>query len=222
MKIFLILLTTYLIGGIPFSFLVAKALKNVDLRTVGSGNVGATNACRLFPKPLSFVVFLGCFTLDAMKGFLTAYYFSPMLQGTALTDLSHPERAIVVGLAAILGHIYTPYLRFKGGKGVATSLGAFMAAAPMAVLITAVAGIAIILISRFVSLGSVAMAIILPVCVAIFQPDEGVLLAVAIIIGLFIVFKHRTNIQRLMQGKEARLFSKQFDLSQDPSAESQQ
>jgi len=219
-RLILILIASYLIGAIPFSFLVAKWLRGVDLRTVGSGNVGATNACRLFPKRWSFVAFLFCFTLDALKGFLPAFILAPLLAEGPLAGLSLPERSIVVGLAAILGHIYTPYLRFRGGKGVATSLGAFLAAAPLAVITTAVVGILVILVTRFVSVGSVVMSLLLPVMVAVLKPGEWLLLGLAVAVGAFIIYKHRTNLRRLCRGEEARLFSRKFDMSEDSHMES--
>ncbi len=203
-----VLIVSYLIGGIPFSFIVAKALKGVDLRQIGSGNVGATNASRLFPKPWSLLVFLLCFCLDAAKGYISAFFLSRYVADGILRNFSEIDCMIFVGLAAILGHVFTPYLRFRGGKGVATSLGVFLAAAPLPVLLTVLIGITIILLTRYVSVGSIIMAIILPIAVYVQHPREWVLLGVTILVGLFIIFKHRTNMQRLMQGNESKLFAK--------------
>ncbi len=218
----LLLIAAYLIGGIPFSFLLAKLAKGVDLRTVGSGNVGATNASRLFAKPWSLLAFLACFALDALKGFLPAYFLGPLLADGPLAAWSAAERCMVIGLAAILGHIYTPYLRFRGGKGVATSFGVFMAAAPWAVIVTGLIGIIVILVSRYVSLGSVIMAFLLPILVFVHDRGEYVVLALSLVVSFFVVYKHWSNIKRLISGQEAKLFTRQFDMSDDPHLESHQ
>ncbi|MCX7017205.1 MAG: glycerol-3-phosphate acyltransferase, partial [Candidatus Sumerlaeota bacterium] len=131
----LILLAGYLIGGIPNSYLLVRLTKGIDLRTIGSGNVGATNACRVFQRPWSMVVFLVCFLLDAAKGYLPAHFLAPYLAHGPAGGLDPATHVLLIGLAAILGHVYTPYLGFKGGKGVATTLGVFLAAAPLALAI---------------------------------------------------------------------------------------
>jgi len=204
----LTLVCAYLIGGIPNSYLIVRVFKGIDLRTIGSGNLGATNASRAFPRPMSSAVFLGCFCLDAAKGFLPACFLAPLLEGGPTGGFDPATRVLVIGLAAILGHVYTPYMRFKGGKGVATTLGVFLAAAPAAMLFALGVGGALILATGYASVGSIAMGLVLPAAVIVRQPQAHLLCALTVAVGAFIIFKHRSNIGRLIRGNESRLFGK--------------
>jgi len=182
----------YLFGSIPFGFLIAKA-KGVDIRKVGSGNIGFTNvlrSCGIVPGILT------CF-LDVLKGFLPAYIF--LHAGT------HGQLCgILAGASAMLGHLFSVWLKFKGGKGVATGLGIFIALAPWAVLIALVSWIIGVIITRIVSVGSITSGIVLPVASFIFYGNTPVSYF-ALFAGLISILQHRQNIMRLIAGKEPRL-----------------
>ncbi|OPZ15467.1 MAG: Glycerol-3-phosphate acyltransferase [candidate division BRC1 bacterium ADurb.BinA364] len=203
-----VFLAAYLIGGIPMSYLAVRALRGVDLRSVGSGNVGASNASRLFARPWSFAVFAACFALDAAKGFVPAHWGPAWLAEGPLGGASVSGRALAIGLMAILGHIYTPYLAFKGGKGVATATGVFLAAAPLEMAIAVAAGVCILALTRYASLASCVMGVLLPILVFWRHSHERLLPALTVAVGAFILFKHRTNIRRLIRGEEPKLFGR--------------
>ena len=190
------LLGAYLLGGVPFGYLVAAA-RGVDIRTVGSGNIGATNVSRALGKGPGLAVFV----LDTAKGAVPAllsYFFFPF----GAIGLSKPDHAAVAGTAAILGHMFSPYLRFNGGKGVATTLGTLVALSPPVAGISLGAFIVAFCLTRFVSLASL---VAIPAMIAsgvVFHPSK-VFLLVTIALGVGVAFKHRDNIRRLLKGEEA-------------------
>ena len=208
-------LGAYLLGSIPFGFLVAKA-KGIDIRSVGSGNIGATNAMRVLGKPAGIFVLL----MDAAKGFFAAkflwcFVFIFIYEGKsdeavqqAAWNLPIWNLPIVAGIFAVLGHNYTCWLKFKGGKGIATTAGVYLALAPWAVLVGLVVFILAVLLTRYVSVGSIAAAIALPVTVWIMTPQNIFLGIVSTALGALAVYKHKSNIQRLMAGTENRLGQK--------------
>lgn len=186
-----ILLTAlaYLLGSVPFGLLIAKT-KGVDIRKQGSGNIGATNVLRCLGKPLGIT----CFILDALKGFLPAKLF-PIL---GLTD---PTLGILFGAASILGHNFPVYLKFKGGKGVATSAGVLLGVAPLAVAIGMLTWVIVFYTSGYVSLGSIIAA--LAVIAIGWTASYGPVIASALtLLGGLTIYRHRTNIQRLIAGTE--------------------
>lgn len=189
----------YLLGGIPNAYLLAR-LKGVDIRTVGSGNVGATNVFRIVSKPLGLLTFV----LDAVKGWVPAALFpawAATLVGAPVPDVL----GIFCGLAAIAGHSWSPYLGLKGGKGVATSAGMLLGIAPAAGGIALGAWLLIFGISRYVSLASVCAAVIVPVAGWMLYGGQGLALPVTLtVIGGLVVWRHRTNIRRLATGSEHR------------------
>ena len=192
----------YLYGSVPFGFLAGKLLKGVDIRQAGSGNIGATNAARV----LGFKFFPFVFLLDVSKGFL------PVMAARLLVPQgAYDPRLLTVGagLAAMLGHVFPVYLRFKGGKAVATSTGVFLALAPWAVLIAACAWALVFALWRYVSLASMAAAVALPVSVWLLRPDPlgaaRYLVALSTLCGLFVIFLHHGNIRRLLAGTEPRI-----------------
>jgi glycerol-3-phosphate acyltransferase PlsY len=189
----------YLLGSIPTGFLVAKA-RGVDIRTVGSGNIGATNAFRVLGKGFGIFVLL----MDALKGFVAVYYgasvISRLLPGVPLEYLS-----ITAGIAAILGHNFTCWLNFKGGKGIATSAGVLIALVPWALLIILSIFIILFLATRYVSVGSIAAAFALPFATWFTSKHDIGLTAVMAAIGTLAILKHRKNIQRLLNGTENRI-----------------
>jgi len=191
-------LVAYLLGSIPTGFLVAKA-RGVDIRTVGSGNIGATNAFRVLGKGFGIFVLL----MDALKGWVAvqvgALVVSQLLPGAPIEYLR-----ITAGIAAILGHNFTCWLNFKGGKGIATSAGVLIALVPWALLIILAIFIILFLTTRYVSIGSIAAAFALPFATWFTQHDIG-LTAVMTAIGALAILKHRKNIQRLLNGTENRI-----------------
>ena len=209
----MVALGAYLLGSIPFGFLVAKA-KGIDIRKVGSGNIGATNAMRVLGKPAGISVLL----LDAAKGvvacFLTAeiyiYYFN-QFHGWLPSEEIVRHFMLVAGIFAVLGHNYTCWLKFKGGKGIATTAGVFLALAPWALLIAFVVFIIFVALTKYMSVGSIAAAIALPAAVWILSPHNLFLGIVTTALGLLAIWKHKSNIQRLMAGTENRLGRKKSE-----------
>ncbi len=208
----------YLLGSIPTGFLVAKA-KGIDIRNVGSGNIGATNAMRVLGKPAGIFVLL----MDVLKGWLSVYlgaiiyriifqYFmsGPDINGFYYLPQTQEIRkfALIAGIFAVLGHNYTCWLKFKGGKGIATTAGVFLALAPWALLVALAVFILAILLTKYVSVGSITAAIALPVTVWIMSPHNLFLCIVTTALGAMAIFKHKKNIQRLMAGTENRLGKK--------------
>ncbi len=190
----LLTFSAYLLGSIPFGLLLAKT-RGVDIRTVGSGNIGATNVLRTLGKPLGIT----CFVLDVLKGFLPAFVF-PILGKTG-TDF--PGIGILLGAAAILGHNFPVFLNFKGGKGVATGAGVLLGIAPLAVGVGLLTWTLVFFISGYVSLGSIlaALAVVITGWVRIGQTDAATACALTLL-GALIVWRHRTNIERLLAGTE--------------------
>jgi acyl phosphate:glycerol-3-phosphate acyltransferase len=180
----------YLLGSIPTGLLLGKAY-GIDVRKEGSGNIGATNLYRTLGRKIGVITLIG----DCLKG------LAPVLVARACgLDV---DQVALVGLMAFCGHVFSVFLRFKGGKGVATALGVFLALSPLAVAI-AVAVFALLLLKwRYVSLGSVSAAAVMPL--ALFLLGGGrVLLLVTAFIALIVIFKHRENIKRLVAGTESR------------------
>jgi glycerol-3-phosphate acyltransferase PlsY len=209
-------LGAYVLGSIPSGFLVAKA-KGVDIRSVGSGNIGATNAMRVLGKPAGIAVLL----LDALKGYVACAFLPspiynwliPHFSGFFLwfhdTPVEFQARFYVVaGIFAVLGHNYTCWLKFKGGKGIATSAGVYLALAPWAMLIALVVFILAVLLTRYVSVGSITAAIALSVTVWVMTPQNLLLCIVTTALGALAIYKHKSNLQRLMAGTENRLGQK--------------
>ncbi len=188
-----LVLASYLIGAFPTSYVVGRLLHGIDLRQHGSGNLGATNVYRVLGWKAALLVF----PVDIAKGFAPTFFF-PRLDGSP-----HWEWALAFGAAAILGHVYSVYVRFKGGKGVATSAGVFLALAPWAVLAGLVVWVALVATTRIVSISSIVAALVVPPVVWLTRRPAPVLwLALALM--LFVIWSHRTNIGRLLRGEEHR------------------
>jgi len=183
----------YLLGSIPFSFLVARWFGVSDVRRVGSGNVGAANVMRSAGKAAGTVAFL----LDAAKGAAAALLARDLAPGNALL----PPLAAA---AAVIGHMYPVWLRFEGGKGVATGAGAFLPLAPVATASSLLVFLVVAAATRYVSLGSVAGAVSLGIAVLAFEPRGPVSVTVVLVAGL-VVWKHRGNLERILRGTERRL-----------------
>ncbi len=192
-----ILLLAYLIGSIPFGFLLGK-FNGIDIRRYGSGNIGATNLTRLLGRDWG----MACFFLDFLKGVLPVIIAARAAGGFTLL-------AVVAAGLAICGHIWPIFLRFKGGKGVATSLGALIALAPWAVVIAMATWFLVFKLTRYVSVASIAATVMLPLGdylrIRIFSmPLVKSRLILLIFLAALIIWRHRTNMKRLLQGKEHR------------------
>lgn len=203
MRLWLLTLAiAYLLGSIPFGYLLVRIFRKEDIRASGSGNIGATNVARSGGKGLGFLTLL----LDLLKGVaavLIACHFAPGKPGYP-SDL-----AVAAGIAAVLGHVFPIWLGFKGGKGVATALGVFIALAPLAALSALGVFIVVFAITRYVSLASILAAVMLPVFCLLWMPDRSPLfVGGAIFLALLVIAKHHANIARLMQGTESRFGTK--------------
>lgn len=199
-KYILLSLLAYFSGSIPSGVWIGKTFKGIDIRTVGSKNSGATNAYR----NLGAVYGIMTLVIDALKGYL------PLL---VASKIGVSEKYIVIiGLIAILGHSFSCFLNFKGGKGVATSLGVFLFLAPKAIGIATLGFLIVVFFTRYVSLSSITAAIILPIMTMILPAKDGVdkftLSILSVFIGVFVIYKHKTNITRLLNGTESKIVFK--------------
>ena len=192
-------LAAYLAGSLPTSYVVGKAIGGVDLRREGSGNLGATNVYRAMGLRVAVPVAL----VDIGKGWLPAWLF-PVLDGGAADGW-----AAAYGAAAILGHTFSCWMRFRGGKGVATAAGAFLALSPLAVLAAAMVWVLVFAARGIVSLASIAAVVALPATVlagnAVGGAGDPWVTGFALLAGAFIVWAHRSNIGRLLRGEEGRI-----------------
>jgi acyl phosphate:glycerol-3-phosphate acyltransferase len=189
----LLVLAAYFIGAFPTSYVIARLSRGIDLRQHGSGNLGATNAFRVLGWKAATPIFI----VDIAKGFIPAFLF-PQLDGTASVAW-----ALAYGAAAIVGHVFSIYVGFRGGKGVATGAGVFLALAPVAVLVALGIWAALVFGTGYVSLGSIAAAAALPFLVAVTGAPAEVLI-LSVLLSAFVIHAHRANIGRLRRGEEHR------------------
>lgn len=195
-KAILIIAVSYLIGSIPFGVIIGRVFKGVDIRDSGSGNIGAANAMRTLGVVPGIIVLL----LDIAKGFFAVYISTHLMPNTPLMN-------VTAGLTAIIGHNYSIFLKFKGGKGIATSLGVFLALSWQIALVCLVTYVIIVFITRYSSLGSLMGTLAMPVCMYLFhQPQEYFWFSV--IAAAFAFYKHKENIKRLIKGEETKMFVK--------------
>ncbi|HKV70518.1 MAG TPA: glycerol-3-phosphate 1-O-acyltransferase PlsY [Gemmatimonadales bacterium] len=187
------LLAAYLVGATPTSFIAGRLAKGVDLREQGSKNLGATNVYRVLGWRWAIPVGL----IDIAKGALPVALFGSWAHGA-------PGFPVFLGLAAVLGHIFSPYVGFKGGKGVATAAGMFLALAPIAVVIALPVWALCLWATGYVSLSSIVVAIVFPVLVLLTTHGAAPTLIASIGLALLIVYSHRANIRRLVAGTENR------------------
>ena len=193
-------MAAYLLGSIPTGFWVGRA-KGVDIRTVGSQNMGATNVFRTVGKGLGILVLL----LDAFKGWAAVAWAAPLIWRTVSPGAAPGWwLPVVAGLGAILGHNYTCWLGFKGGKGIATSAGVFLALVPLALAIALGVWMLLFALTRYVSVASMAAAAMLPVATW-FSTRDPHLTAVAGVVAALAIYKHKTNLKRLLAGTEHRI-----------------
>lgn len=195
-------LVSYLLGAIPFSYILGKCLKGIDIREHGSGNVGATNLMRSVGKVPGLIALF----LDALKGFVAVTFVAAFFYKPGILPNIELFR-IMLGFAAVAGHIWTIFLKFKGGKGVATAIGVFIGLAPLAMVFGVFVWGLTAIMFRYVSFSSIIMAVSLPVIMFILHtPKEYTLFAC--LLGVFIIYKHRTNISRLIKGTEYKIGQK--------------
>src|SRR3989338_823323 len=199
--IFLLFAVSYFSGSIPFGLLIAKIVRGIDIREHGSRNIGATNVMRVVSKKWGiFVLFL-----DALKGFLPVFMLPAALPENS--PVSPFTLQWVLGIAAILGHSFPVWLKFRGGKGVATSLGVFLAIAPAPTAVTFLLWAALFFLFRIISLASLAAALFFPAVVWVTYrhlPNHHPLTIIALLLSVFIFFTHRHNIRRLLKGEEKK------------------
>jgi glycerol-3-phosphate acyltransferase PlsY len=197
-----IALLAYLLGSIPFGYLLVRFVRKEDIRATGSGNIGATNVIRSGAKGLGALTFL----LDACKGYAAVVLGAAIARHYGFTTDQVQSATAVAALDAILGHIYTVWLGFKGGKGVATALGVFVALVPGAALAALVVFILVFALSRYVSLASILAAIAFPLFALLMPhaPRSIALTAVILLASLIVIAKHHQNIRRLLNGTEHR------------------
>lgn len=199
-------LISYLIGSIPTAYIFGKVLKGIDIRKFGSGNVGATNALRVLGKRVGITVLI----LDMLKGFLVITLLGPNIsKKTSL--ISEDLFFVILGISCIFGHTWTIFLKFKGGKGVATTLGILLGFAtrlpelkPILFMVV-LTWLLIFILTRIVSLASISSCIVLPIYMILFR-QSMVLVIFSFVLAFFIVLRHRSNIKRFLQGKEPILF----------------
>jgi len=196
----IIVAAAYFLGSIPTGYLAARS-KGIDILAVGSGNIGATNAMRVLGKPAGITVLFA----DALKGYAAVAWLCPFLMKMFNGPATGAETLrIVAGIAAVLGHNYTCWLKFKGGKGIATTAGVYLALAPQAVGMALAAWIIVFVLCRYVSVASIVAAVALPTVVW-FTKDSLFLGIVTTALGLLAIYKHKGNIQRLIRGTENRI-----------------
>ncbi|QSX08297.1 glycerol-3-phosphate 1-O-acyltransferase PlsY [Alkalibacter rhizosphaerae] len=192
---FILVILSYFIGNISFAYLLVKWKTKKDIRNFGSGNAGTTNVLRVLGKKYAVLVLLG----DVFKG-VAAILLAKAFASNEIT-------VVLSGLAVIAGHNWPAFMGFRGGKGIATSIGVFMMYDPMAALICIGIGVGLIALTRYVSLGSITGVALLPFIIY-FLRGVGLPLAFALVISVFSVYRHRGNIKRLLQGNENKLGQK--------------
>ncbi|HDA6976058.1 TPA: glycerol-3-phosphate 1-O-acyltransferase PlsY [Staphylococcus aureus] len=199
MMIIVMLLLSYLIGAFPSGFVIGKLFFKKDIRQFGSGNTGATNSFRVLGRPAGFLVTF----LDIFKGFITVFFplWLPVhADGPISTFFTN---GLIVGLFAILGHVYPVYLKFQGGKAVATSAGVVLGVNPILLLILAIIFFIVLKIFKYVSLASIVAAICCVIGSLIIQ--NYILLVVSFLVSIILIIRHRSNIARIFRGEEPKI-----------------
>ena len=200
LKVLIFVIISYLLGSLPNGLYVAN-LKGIDIRNEGSKNTGATNVFRVMGAKFGILVLI----LDALKGFIPLFIAEKFgVTGNSL---------VLIGITAVIGHTFSPFLNFKGGKGVATSLGIFLYLAPIPMLITLLMFFVVVGITKYVSLGSVLASVMLPLLILFIPVNEklgnkSIVFIISALLGSYIIYKHRANIQRLKNGTENKFYKK--------------
>ncbi len=192
MTLALLICASYLVGAIPTGLILTRMIGGEDIRKAGSGNIGATNVYRVAGRKLGIITLVG----DCLKGVI------PLVVAQQSFDLAGTNLALIA-IAAFIGHCFPVYLRFKGGKGVATALGIFLVLSPLAVLGALLVFIAVLWKWRFISLASISAAAIIPVLVILISRSLP-LFGATLLIAALVIWRHRSNIERLRAGTENR------------------
>ncbi len=202
---FIAVILSYLIGSIPFGYVLAFA-KGINIREHGSGNIGATNVGRILGKKYGIIIFV----LDVLKGFLTVLFIPILVSNIKATTTPNDLLVVLCGLCVVLGHAFPAYIGFKGGKAVATSFGVFIWLAPIPIAIAFGIWVLTVAISRYVSLGSIISSLALTGVIIVFENgpfNTGLFLtALSIAISVLIILKHISNIRRIIAGTENKVF----------------
>ncbi len=211
----IIIILSYLIGSIPTSIIYSKYFRGIDIRKHGSGNAGGTNVFRV----LGWKPGAGVILFDGLKGYIAVaiiarLYYDPILPGGTMMIEEFTLVQIIAGVSAILGHIWTVFAGFKGGKGIATAAGMMVGIAPVEFVVSLAVFTTVFLLSRFVSLGSISAAVAFPLTLVfrwnVFQveiQDYSILVYFSIGIAALLIYTHRSNIKRLIKGTENKLSS---------------
>lgn len=194
LKYIVFALLSYLFGSISFAYIICKRYYGIDIRKYGSGNPGTTNVLRTVGKRAAVLVYIA----DFLKGFL-AVIIGRLLGG--------PVFGVFCGLFAIIGHDYSLFLGFNGGKGIATSMGVGFAVSPLAALLSTLIGVAVIYFTRYVSLGSITGIALFPIFLGILG-FKGIYILYGLIMAVIAIYRHKSNIKRLLEGKENKLGQK--------------
>ena len=204
-SLFLFILAAYLLGSIPTGYLLMRVFRKEDIRTHGSGNIGATNVLRTGGKGLGITTFLG----DMLKG-SAAVWIMGIAGAALLPALAHRDAQALGALVAVLGHMFPVWLKFKGGKGVATGFGVFLVAAPWAALAAISVFFVVLVISRYVSLASILGSLSFPFFAwwLVRGDRPAFFIAVQFIVASLVILKHHQNIMRLLRGTESRIGAK--------------
>lgn len=198
MNFFLTSIVAYLIGSIPNGLIIGKSFWQIDLREHGSKNIGATNAYRTLGAKAAALIFI----MDLLKGIIGVWLGSYMI-GTPLAMISG-------GIAAIIGHNWSAFLKFTGGKGVATGLGVIAMLMPQVTVIVFVTWLVVVYVTKYVSLASIIAAMMVPICSYFFnEPLEY--LCFSILAAVFVIYRHKSNVQRLINGNESKIKAGHID-----------
>jgi acyl phosphate:glycerol-3-phosphate acyltransferase len=208
MHLIILILASYLAGSIPTSIVLGKLFRGVDVREHGSRNPGATNTFRVLGWKIGIAVGL----IDIFKGFFAVWFLTRWIADEGL--VSPDVRLILAGIAAVCGHVFTVFASFKGGKGVSTAFGVFLGLAPLPSAIAFVVWALLVWLTGYVAVGSIAAAVVLPALVIGRGLHDGLLslpiAALATLLGLLVIYRHRSNIGRLMRGEENRFNTRRF------------
>jgi acyl phosphate:glycerol-3-phosphate acyltransferase len=191
LNLVLVALIAYILGGIPFGYLFVRFVMGKDIRTMGSGNIGATNVHRSAGRGAGVIVLL----LDILKGFLAVWIASIVTRNSSLG-------LALAAVAVMIGHSFPVFLRFKGGKAVACFIGAFLYIAPVPLLAVLVIFVLIVTLSKYISLGSILSALLFPLVIWLIMHPPAPILLSAIFAALLITYRHKANIQRIIAGNE--------------------
>ena len=196
---FIVAICSYLIGSIPTAYIIGNLVKKIDIRNFGSGNVGATNVFRVLGARWGIITLI----LDMLKGFIPVYIVKKIFNDSF-------NEQLISGAFVVIGHIFTIFLKFSGGKGVASAAGFLLAFTPIETIFTLIVFIAVFAITHIVSLGSIIAAISYPIIIFFFKHPMK-LQIFSIILALLIIVKHKKNIERLIKGEEKKLNKKNLE-----------